>query len=69
MTSPYSNRRRARNATCESNPLDGSSCSFVARWRSIGQSGPEMPPSFLIRQKWTARKMAVSNGSTMMWST
>ena len=32
-------------------------------------SGPEIPPSFRIRQKWTARKIAVTSGSSMMWST
>ena len=32
-------------------------------------SGPLMPPSLRIRQKWTARKMAAISGNTMMWST
>ena len=32
-------------------------------------SGPEMPPSFRTRQKWTAMKMTITNGNSSTWST
>ena len=38
----------------------------------IGQSahtGPLMPPSFRIRQKWMTMKMAVMSGKAMTWKT
>ena len=35
----------------------------------VAHSGPEIPPSFRIRQKWTARKTAMISGMNMMWST
>src|SRR5207253_2812593 len=37
--------------------------------RSSHQSGPEMPPSLRIRQKWTAISTAVMSGMAMTWST
>ena len=35
----------------------------------VRHSGPLIPPSLRIRQKWTARKTAVMSGSAMTWST
>ena len=32
-------------------------------------SGPETPPSFRTRQKWTAMKMTMTNGNSSTWST
>ncbi len=37
--------------------------------RRVCHRGPEMPPSLRIRQKWTARKMTVTNGMNRTWST
>ncbi len=34
----------------------------VIPWAPGAYSGPEMPPSFLIRQKWTARKIDAASG-------
>ena len=41
----------------------------LGRLLGVGHSGPEIPPSFRIRQKWTARNTAASSGNNMMWST
>ena len=35
----------------------------------LAYSGPEMPPSFRTRQKWTAMKMTMTNGNSSTWST
>src|ERR1019366_10826351 len=35
----------------------------------VSHSGPEIPPSLRMRQKWTARKIAATSGKTMMWRT
>ena len=41
-----------------------------SRHRSVAPySGPEMPPSLRIRQKWTARKITNTNGNASTWST
>ena len=36
---------------------------------SSAYSGPEMPPSFRTRQKWTAMKITITNGNNSTWST
>ncbi len=44
--------------------------SVFSRHRSVAPySGPEMPPSLRIRQKWTARKITNTNGNASTWST
>jgi competence protein ComEC len=41
-----------------------------SRDRSDGiQSGPEIPPSLRMRQKWTARKIAAMRGKKITWPT
>jgi hypothetical protein len=35
----------------------------------LAYTGPLMPPSFRIRQKWTIMKMAAMSGKAITWST
>src|SRR5687768_5089394 len=39
------------------------------RFTRVPYSGPEMPPSFLTLQKWTAMSTIAMTGTAMQWST